>query len=93
MEGLLSLAKTQGATGNATRGACKICGGLGHLTKACKNGVSGHKGDMHDLDLSAAGGWRGWRWGGGGEGWVALGVGRTGAPPPPRHGARGQGAR
>lgn len=54
MEGLLSLAKTQGATGNATRGACKICGGLGHLTKACKNGVSGHKGDMDDLDLSAA---------------------------------------
>eukprot|EP00198_Chlamydomonas_reinhardtii_P005722 XP_001695058.1 predicted protein [Chlamydomonas reinhardtii] len=54
LQGLLALAKSQGATGNATRGACKICGGLGHLTKKCKNGVSGHTGDIGDLDAAAA---------------------------------------
>lgn len=56
MQGLIALARSQGATGNATRGACKICGGLGHLTKKCKNGVSGHTGDIGDLDAAAAGG-------------------------------------
>ncbi len=56
MQGLIALARSQGATGNATRGACKICGGLGHLTKKCKNGVSGHTADIGDLDAAAAGG-------------------------------------
>jgi len=38
---LLSLAKSQGAMGEgATRGACKICGQLGHLTKQCRNQFS-----------------------------------------------------
>lgn len=40
-QGLLSLAKLQGAVGgNASRGACKICGQLGHLTKQCRNQFS-----------------------------------------------------
>jgi hypothetical protein len=55
LAGLLALAKAQGATGNANRGACRICGGLGHLTKKCTNGVSGHSGDITDLDAAAAG--------------------------------------
>ena len=44
---LLSLAKSQGAMGEgATRGACKICGQLGHLTKQCRNQFSKfYKGD------------------------------------------------
>lgn len=38
---LLSLAKSQGAMGDgATRGACKVCGQLGHLTKQCRNQFS-----------------------------------------------------
>ena len=38
---LLSLAKSQGAMGEgATRGACKVCGQLGHLTKQCRNQFS-----------------------------------------------------
>lgn len=32
-ESLLALARTQGAVGDNSRGACKICGQLGHLTK------------------------------------------------------------
>lgn len=57
-EGLMSLAKSQGLANNATRGACRICGGLGHLTKQCKNGVSGHTGTMDDLEMEAARGER-----------------------------------
>ena len=38
---LMSLAKAQGI-GNETRGACKLCGGLGHLTKKCTNFLTGH---------------------------------------------------
>ena len=37
----MSLAKAQGI-GNETRGACKLCGGLGHLTKKCTNVLTGH---------------------------------------------------
>jgi hypothetical protein len=40
-KGLLSLAKAQGI-GNTTRGACKLCGCLGHLTRKCTNVLSGH---------------------------------------------------
>lgn len=36
-EGLKALAKAATGGGNATRGACKVCGGLGHLTKQCRN--------------------------------------------------------
>ena len=38
---LLSLAKSQGAMGDgAPRGACKVCGQLGHLSKQCRNQFS-----------------------------------------------------
>lgn len=36
-ESLLSLARSQGALGGQNRGACKRCGGMGHLTKQCRN--------------------------------------------------------
>eukprot|EP00887_Chlorella_sp_A99_P003024 scaffold9.g3024.t1 len=39
-QSLLSLAVQQGAVGSATRGACKVCGQLGHLTKQCRNQFS-----------------------------------------------------
>ena len=39
---LLSLARSQGAVGGQNRGACKICGQLGHLTKQCRNHLSAH---------------------------------------------------
>lgn len=38
---LLAIAKQQGAVGTATRGACKICGQTGHLTKQCRNALPG----------------------------------------------------
>uniref|UniRef100_A0A7S3VN04 CCHC-type domain-containing protein n=2 Tax=Dunaliella tertiolecta TaxID=3047 RepID=A0A7S3VN04_DUNTE len=43
-QGLLDLAKTQGSfgTGEKVRGACKRCGGLGHMTRQCTNFVTGH---------------------------------------------------
>jgi hypothetical protein len=37
-EGLMALAKQAAGGGTANRGACKVCGGLGHLTKQCRNG-------------------------------------------------------
>ena len=40
-QSLLSLARTQGAVGgDASRGACKVCGQVGHLTKQCRNQFS-----------------------------------------------------
>lgn len=39
-ESLLDLAKAQGAIGSSNRGACRICGQLGHLTKQCRNQFS-----------------------------------------------------
>ncbi len=39
-EGLLSLARSQGAVGGQNRGACKRCGQLGHLTKQCRNFIN-----------------------------------------------------
>lgn len=39
-ESLLSLAKSQGCLANEKRGACKICGQVGHLTKQCRNQFS-----------------------------------------------------
>jgi len=41
-QGLLTLAKAQGSLGTGTRGACKLCGGLGHMTKQCTNFLTGH---------------------------------------------------
>ncbi|GFH22941.1 uncharacterized protein HaLaN_20480 [Haematococcus lacustris] len=41
-QGLLTLAKAQGSLGVGARGACKLCGGLGHLTKQCTNYLTGH---------------------------------------------------
>lgn len=41
-QALLSLARAQGAVGGQNRGACKICGQLGHLTKQCRNHLSAH---------------------------------------------------
>ncbi|KAK9843283.1 hypothetical protein WJX74_009792 [Apatococcus lobatus] len=41
-EGLLTLARSQGAVGGQNRGACKNCGQLGHLTKQCRNHLSTH---------------------------------------------------
>lgn len=39
-DSLLTLAKSQGCLGNEKRGACKICGQVGHLTKQCRNQFS-----------------------------------------------------
>lgn len=40
-ESLMRLAKEQGAVGNnERRGACKVCGQVGHLTKQCRNQFS-----------------------------------------------------
>lgn len=39
-EGLVALARAQGTVGSENRGACKLCGGLGHLTKQCRNFLS-----------------------------------------------------
>lgn len=48
-ESLLNIARSQGAVGSQNRGACRICGQLGHLTKQCKNHLSVH------FDAQAAG--------------------------------------
>ena len=45
---LLAIAKQQGAVGTATRGACKICGQTGHLTKQCRNALPGAAGGEGD---------------------------------------------
>ena len=52
MKSLMNLARLQGSMGGSveTRGACKLCGGLGHLTKQCHNFLSGHAGPGADLD-------------------------------------------
>lgn len=40
-DSLIKLAKEQGAVGqNERRGACKVCGQVGHLTKQCRNQFS-----------------------------------------------------
>lgn len=40
-DSLIRLAKEQGAVGNnERRGACKVCGQVGHLTKQCRNQFS-----------------------------------------------------
>jgi hypothetical protein len=40
-DSLMKLAKEQGAVGtNERRGACKVCGQVGHLTKQCRNQFS-----------------------------------------------------
>lgn len=49
-EGLKALARRQGGDAATNRGACKICGGLGHLTKQCRNFL-----DNGNKDSGAAG--------------------------------------
>lgn len=46
-QSLLAIAKQQGAVGSgaATRGACKVCGQMGHLTKQCRNGLASGGGE------------------------------------------------
>lgn len=39
-QSLLAIAKQQGAVGQGSRGACKVCGQTGHLTKQCRNAVA-----------------------------------------------------
>lgn len=34
----------------------QVCGGTGHLTRQCMNGVAGYTGDLEDLDMEAAAG-------------------------------------
>ncbi len=57
-QGLLDLARSQGALGGLNRGACKKCGQLGHLTKQCRNHFSrffdGGPGDEKDAAVRAA---------------------------------------
>lgn len=53
-EGLVALARAQGNIGSGNRGACKICGGLGHLTKRCRNYL-GTKVDTLDSAAHAPG--------------------------------------
>lgn len=40
-QSLLAIAKQQGAVGSGARGACKVCGQTGHLTKQCRNALPG----------------------------------------------------
>lgn len=40
-QSLLAIAKQQGAVGSGARGACKVCGQTGHLTKQCRNALGG----------------------------------------------------
>lgn len=54
-QSLLAIAKQQGAVGSGARGACKVCGQTGHLTKQCRN-VLGAGADGGDGAAAAAGG-------------------------------------
>lgn len=40
-QSLLAIAKQQGAVGTGSRGACKVCGQTGHLTRQCRNALPG----------------------------------------------------
>ncbi len=53
-QSLLAMAKQQGAVGAGSRGACKVCGQLGHLTKQCRNAIP--SGDDAGAAAAAAGG-------------------------------------
>jgi hypothetical protein len=54
-EGLKALARRSGGdTAALNRGACKMCGGLGHLTKQCRNFLD--KGNGGQAAAAAAGG-------------------------------------
>lgn len=54
-QSLLNLAKSQGAVGGgADRGACRICGHVGHLTRQCRNAVSLTKDDGAEGGASAS---------------------------------------
>ncbi|CAN4077297.1 unnamed protein product [Withania somnifera] len=51
-QGLLALARITGSNADETRGACKRCGRVGHLTFQCRNFVS-VKDDNKDKDAEA----------------------------------------
>jgi len=53
-EGLKALARRSGGEAAVNRGACKLCGGLGHLTKQCRNFLD--KGGAQAAAGAAAGG-------------------------------------
>jgi len=56
-EGLKALAKASTGGGTANRGACKVCGGLGHLTKQCRNlAATAAAAEGRDESLAARGG-------------------------------------
>jgi hypothetical protein len=56
-EGLKALARRSGGDAAAlNRGACKICGGLGHLTKQCRNFLDNGSGAAAAAAAAAAGG-------------------------------------
>lgn len=55
-QSLLAIAKQQGAVGAGSRGACKTCGQLGHLTKQCRNTLAaGGSGDGDEAAAAALG--------------------------------------
>lgn len=55
-EGLKALARRQGGDAATNRGACKICGGLGHLTKQCRNFLDNSNKAADGAAAAAAGG-------------------------------------
>lgn len=55
-EGLKALARRQGGDAATNRGACKLCGGLGHLTKQCRNFLDRKTSDGAATAAATAGG-------------------------------------
>jgi hypothetical protein len=53
-QGLLALARITGSNSDETRGACKKCGRVGHLTFQCRNFLSVKDLDLDDADAQAA---------------------------------------
>ncbi|XP_039119257.1 CAX-interacting protein 4 [Dioscorea cayenensis subsp. rotundata] len=53
-QGLLALARITGSSSNETRGACKRCGRVGHLTFQCRNFLSVKDDKEKDGDVSAS---------------------------------------
>ncbi|KAM0953535.1 putative transcription factor interactor and regulator CCHC(Zn) family [Dioscorea sansibarensis] len=53
-QGLLALARITGSSTNETRGACKRCGRVGHLTFQCRNFLSVKDDKEKDGDVAAS---------------------------------------
>ena len=54
-QNLLALARLSGASkGNATRGACKKCGEIGHLAFQCFNAIAGKKEQVGDISSTSS---------------------------------------